>query len=102
MKAICDALQCEHVAILLFDETGAMRFASWRGLSQKYRKAVEGHSPWKRDDPSLSPSAVTAMRAAQLDEGLKNTILAEGIPCLCFHSVAFGWEAHRKVHDIFR
>ena len=84
MEAICDALQCERVAILLFDETGTMRFVSWRGLSENYREAVEGHSPWKRDDPDPQPICVPDISTAQLDEGLKNTILAEGIHACAF------------------
>ena len=84
MKAICDALQCEHVAILLYDETDTMRFASWRGLSENYRKAVEGHSPWKRDDPDPQPICITDVGSAQLDGDLKNTILAEGIHACAF------------------
>ena len=84
MEAICDALQCERVAILLYDETGTMRFVSWRGLSETYRKAVEGHSPWNRDDSDPQPVCITDIGAAQLDERLKNTILAEGIHACAF------------------
>lgn len=84
MEAICDALRCERVAILRCDEAGSMRFASWRGLSEKYRKAVEGHSPWKRDDRDPQPVCIGDIGAAQLDEGLKSTILAEGINACAF------------------
>ncbi len=84
MEAICNALQCERVAILLYDEAGTMRFVSWHGLSENYRQAVEGHSPWKRDDPDPQPICITDMSTAQLDEGLKNTILVEGIHACAF------------------
>ena len=46
LDAICAALECERASILLFDETGVMRFVAWRKLSEAYRKAVDGHSPW--------------------------------------------------------
>ena len=36
-----------------------MRFVAWRGLSEKYRKAVEGHSPWSPDTKISSPFALT-------------------------------------------
>jgi len=46
MDAVCDALGVTRCSILLFDEGGVMRFHAWRGLSDAYRLAVEGHSPW--------------------------------------------------------
>jgi signal transduction histidine kinase len=33
-----------------------MRFRAWRNLSDEYRRAVEGHSPWPRD--AVAPEAV--------------------------------------------
>src|SRR5688572_2545061 len=47
LDAIRDGLGCKRASMLLFDETGVMRFVAWRGLSESYRKALEGHSPWK-------------------------------------------------------
>ena len=84
MDAICDALQCDRVSILLYDESGTMRFVSWRGLSDSYRKAVEGHSPWKRDDPNPQPVCINDIGSAQLDDELKSTILVEGIHACAF------------------
>jgi hypothetical protein len=49
LDTISRALGCSRASILLFDGTGIMRFAAWRGLSDGYRRAVEGHSPWTRD-----------------------------------------------------
>ena len=42
------ALRVDRASILLFDGDGVMRFKAWRGLSDGYRAAVEGHSPWAR------------------------------------------------------
>ena len=50
LDAILAALACERASILLFDDSDVMRFVGWRGLSDGYRKAVEGHSPWDRDE----------------------------------------------------
>ena len=33
------ALPCQRASILLFDESGVMRFVAWRGLSDAYRRA---------------------------------------------------------------
>ena len=46
LAAITRALGCDRASILLFDWAGVMRFVAWRGLSDRYRQAVEGHSPW--------------------------------------------------------
>jgi signal transduction histidine kinase len=48
LDAVCSLLAVERAAVLLFDEDGVMRFKAWRGLSDAYRAAVEGHSPWAR------------------------------------------------------
>ena len=46
LAAIVRALDCERASILLLDDAGIMKFVAWRGLSESYRRAVEGHSPW--------------------------------------------------------
>jgi signal transduction histidine kinase len=56
LDALAAGLGVERAAVLLFDADGVMRFKAWRGLSDEYRSAVEGHSPWKADEKD--PSAV--------------------------------------------
>jgi PAS domain S-box-containing protein len=84
LTAVLRALRCQRAAILLFDATGVMRFVAWRGLSDAYRHAVDGHSPWTRD--TLDPQAICidSVEAADLDDGLKATVRAEGIGALAF------------------
>lgn len=55
LEAIDRALGAKRSAILVYDDAGVMRFRAWRGLSDGYRQAVEGHSPWPRDaqDPQI-------------------------------------------------
>ncbi len=84
LQAIRSALQCERASILLFDETAVMRFVAWHGLSDAYRKAVEGHSPWQPDAANPAPVCVDDIEAADINEALKNTIRAEGIRALAF------------------
>jgi PAS domain S-box-containing protein len=50
LDAASDLLGAERSAILLFDESDRMQFEAWRGLSDTYRAAVDGHSPWPRDE----------------------------------------------------
>jgi len=45
----------ERASILLFDPDGVMRFKAWLGLSDKYRSAVEGHTPWSQEDINPAP-----------------------------------------------
>ena len=84
MDAICEALQCDRASILLYDEKGVMRFVAWRGLSEEYRIAVEGHSPWKPDEENPQLVCIQDIRNADIDDSLKNTVKAEGIVSLAF------------------
>jgi signal transduction histidine kinase len=47
LAAMTDGLRVDRAAILITDEDGVMRFRAWRGLSDEYRRAVDGHSPWR-------------------------------------------------------
>jgi len=84
LDAIIRALGCERASVLVFDDAGVMRFVAWRGLSDGYRKAVEGHSPWTRDTRDPQPIAINDIDAAELDASLKAIVKAEGIGALAF------------------
>jgi PAS domain S-box-containing protein len=84
LDAIARALQCERASILLFDEVGVMRFAAWRGLSDGYRTAVEGHSPWVRDVNDPQPLCIDDIETAEFPESLKSVVRAERIGALAF------------------
>src|SRR5512135_1806561 len=58
LDAILSSLRCERASILRFDENGIMRFVAWRGLSEAYRKAVDGHTPWKPGEADPHPITV--------------------------------------------
>lgn len=84
LDAIQQALCCERASILLFDQAGTMRFVASRGLSQSYREAVDGHSPWKPGDRDANPIFVTDIDNSDEPKALKETIKAEGIRALAF------------------
>jgi PAS domain S-box-containing protein len=84
LDAIIDALGCSRASILEFDETEVMRFVAWRGLSQTYRRAVDGHSPWTPSTVDPQAIFIEDVAAADLPEALKATIAAEGIGALAF------------------
>src|SRR5262249_52989187 len=44
---------------LTYGSDPVMRFRAWRGLSDGYRGAVDGHSPWSRDTPDPQAIAIS-------------------------------------------
>lgn len=69
LNSLTQVLGIERASILFFDPDRVMRFKAWLGISESYRRAVEGHTPWTPDtfnpepivipdikrDPSLTP-----------------------------------------------
>jgi PAS domain S-box-containing protein len=84
LDAIMDALRCDRASLLLFDDTGVMRFAGWRQLSDAYRSTVEGHSPWKQDEPNAQVISISDVEAADLEDSLKTALGIEGTRALAF------------------
>ncbi|HEX6315867.1 MAG TPA: GAF domain-containing protein [Gemmatimonadaceae bacterium] len=58
LSAIETALGTPRLAILIGDQDGRPRFRAWRNLSDGYRQAVDGHSPWSRDATQFEPVLV--------------------------------------------
>ena len=59
LDALADGLAVDRSSILLFDADGVMRFKASRGLSDIYRRAVEGHSPWTPGARDAEPIVVS-------------------------------------------
>ena len=84
IDALLRAMRCQSAAILMFDRSGAMRFVASRGLSETYRRAVDGHSPWKADGTGAQPICIDNIEAADLADSLKEAVRAERIGALAF------------------
>ena len=84
LDAIVGALGCDRASILLFDTSAVMRFVGWRGLSESYRTAVDGHSPWKVDAIDPTPIFVSDILDSDESSSLKTTVTGEGIRALAF------------------
>src|SRR5581483_613521 len=84
LHALEAGINARRASILLFDDDGVMRFKAWRGLSDGYRAAVEGHSPWQRDDRSPQPILVPDVTAEPSLSDLQSAIVAEGIRAVGF------------------
>lgn len=74
----------DRASILLFDPEGTMRFVAWRGLSEGYRTALDGHSPWHPGDLDPDPILVEDIEASEESRHVKDTVLAENIRSLAF------------------
>jgi PAS domain S-box-containing protein len=84
LDALRTGLGVERASILLFDADGVMRFKSYRGLSDAYRRAVEGHTPWRPDSPDPQPIWVSDVTADASLEPYSATFAAEGIRAMAF------------------
>ncbi len=84
LNGMMQALRTDRAAILLFDDDGVMRFKAWRGLSDGYRRAVDGHLPWKITDVNPQPVLVPDVDADPSLAALRPVISGEGIHALAF------------------
>jgi PAS domain S-box-containing protein len=91
LDAVIGILGCDRTSILILDAAGTMRFVAWRALSDGYRRAVDGHSPWKPGDTDASPICIDNVeKAGDLSEELKAILRAERIAALAFIPVFAG------------
>lgn len=84
LSAIRQALGIERAAVLSLDADKRMRFETWRGLSDRYRAAVEGYSPWPPDDPEPEALFVSDVERDPPLEPFREVFRAEGIRALAF------------------
>jgi PAS domain S-box-containing protein len=86
LDAIIAALHCDRASILRCDGDGGgiMRFTAWRGLSDEYRNAVEGNSPWQAGEPNPEPVCLNDVDQAELSDALRSAVQKENIRALAF------------------
>ncbi len=101
LDAILGALHCQRASILLFDDNGVMRFVSWRQLSEEYRKATDGHSPWKAGTRNPQVICMDDVNRADLPEPLRAVIKKEGIASLAFIPLVSAGELIGKFMSYF-
>jgi PAS domain S-box-containing protein len=89
IDAIEISLNVDRASLLLFDKDRVMRFKASRGLSEEYRAAVEGHSPWSPDEKNAEPIAIADVATEPGLEELRSVILEEGIRALAFVPLAY-------------
>jgi len=89
LDALQAALGVPRASILLFDEKDFMGFVAWRGLSDAYRAAVNGHTPWKPDTPNPKPISVIDVTADASLASYAPVFAAEGIRALAFFPLGY-------------
>ena len=84
LHALSEAVHADRASILLFDQSGQMRFRAWRGLSDVYRRAVEGHSPWAPRETNPQPILIPNVDKEATLETFLPLFRQEGIQSLGF------------------
>jgi PAS domain S-box-containing protein len=84
LDALLEATGADRASVLLADDEGVMRFRAWRGLSDRYRAATEGHSPWAADAEDPQPVLVEDVAEAGFEQALERAVRKEGIGALAF------------------
>ncbi len=82
MDALQSAVGANRVSILLLDNQGGLQFRAWRGLSEDYRAAMKGHSPWTRDTSDLAPVLVPNVEQDRTLDAVRPAVIREGIRAL--------------------
>jgi signal transduction histidine kinase len=90
LDCLQEALQVDRASILLLDSNAVMRFKAWRGLSERYRAAVEGHSPWQPDEPRPEPVLISDVRRDPALEAYGDLFREEDIGALAFIPLCYG------------
>ena len=100
LEGIGRVLKVDRSSILLHDAEGIMRFVAWRGLSDEYRHAVDGHTPWPpdaKDPPALYVEDVDSDPSMTADL----PVFRKGNSRAWFRSPGGFRGAARKVDDLF-
>src|ERR1043165_2694319 len=89
LDALQASLKVERASILLFDEGDFCGFVAWRGLSDAYRAAVNGHTPWRPDTPNPEPICIRDVEADASLASFLPVFRAEGIRALAFFPLVY-------------
>lgn len=90
LRCVQEALHVERASLLVFDAERVMRFVAWSNLSDAYRAAVDGHSPWSADETAATPLLVSDIEQDPAVAAYRPAFRQEGIRALAFVPVQFG------------
>ena len=84
LDALARSLGVPRASILLFDADDVMSFVAWRNLSDDYRTAVRGHTPWTPASADPQPITVEDVEHDSSLAAYLPLFRAEGIRSLGF------------------
>ncbi len=84
LAGLRDVTGLDRASIQLFGADGVMRFKAWSGISDRYRAAVEGHTPWTRGQPVPEPIVVEDVAVDPLVAAYRTALADERIASLGF------------------
>lgn len=90
LRTVIRVLEASRASVLLFDPDGKLRFKAWDGLSDRYRQAVEGHTPWMPGEPDPLPILVTDVSRDPTLAEYGEMLQAEGIRAMAFVPLVAG------------
>jgi PAS domain S-box-containing protein len=90
LRGVQDALDVERASLLVFDAAGTMRFVAWSGLSDGYRAAVDGHSPWQVTETAAMSILIADIEQDETVADLRPVFRREHIRALAFVPLQFG------------
>ncbi len=102
LSAIVGTLDCKAASILRFDRDGVMRFVAWHGLSDNYRKAVDGHSPWTQGEAEPEPIFIADIDQADLPDDIARQHKIRRHPRARIPAFDLRGQGVRKVHGLLR
>jgi two-component system cell cycle sensor histidine kinase/response regulator CckA len=84
VRGLVRVLGADRSGVLVFDQYGVMRFQAWIGLSNEYRQAVEGHTPWRQGTRDARPIAVPDVTRDDSLADFQSAFAREGIRAVAF------------------
>lgn len=84
LSGLQDSIGADKASVLLFDGNNIMRFVASGNLSDKYKKAADGHSPWKANEKDAKPIFIPDVLKEPSLQNLLPVINEEGICALGF------------------
>src|SRR5262249_24467004 len=84
VQGLVHAVAADRASVLIFDPDDVMRFKAWIGLSDAYRAAVEGHTPWSRGVRDAQPITVADVMQDSSLSVFSAAFAKEGIQAVAF------------------
>ena len=89
IDALITAVGADRASVLVYGADNRMHFQAWRGLSEEYRRAVDGHSPWERNQRDAASICVPDVFADAALQSYALVFKEESIRSVAFIPISF-------------